>query len=153
MAQPSTKLLAIFMAVAASGSAPPSKVLRPSASNSGLHFAIASAGPEANTPAVPAVTSSGRPIIGAATSAWPLSACALLDLADDRNAVGAGADMDAALGQRVEQPLPEHDVLQRGVVGQHGVDDVAVARGIGDGGRRALRPASASGFALSGVRL
>ena len=80
MAQPSTKLLAIFMAVAASGSAPPSKVLRPSASNSGLHLAIAAAGPEANTPAVPAVTSSGRPIIGAATSAWPLSACAPLIL-------------------------------------------------------------------------
>ncbi len=105
MAQPSTKLLAIFMAVAASGSSPPSKVLRPSASNSGLHLAIAAAGPEANTPAVPAVTSSGRPIIGAAIRCWPLFGVGLLDLADHRDAVGAGADMDAALRQRIEQPF------------------------------------------------
>ena len=50
------------------------------ASNSGLHFASASAGPEANTPAVPEETSSGRPIIGAATSNCPLSAWACLIL-------------------------------------------------------------------------
>ena len=80
MAQPSTKLLAIFMAVAASGSAPPSKVRRAIASNNGLHFASASAAPEANTPAVPEETSSGRPIIGAATSVWPFSAWAALSL-------------------------------------------------------------------------
>ena len=72
MAQPSTKLLAIFMAVAASGSSPASKVRRPIASNRGLHFAIASAGPEATTPAVPEATSSGRPSIGAPTSIWPV---------------------------------------------------------------------------------
>ena len=41
------------------------------ASNSGLHLAIASGGPDANTPAVPAATSSGRPSIGAATRTWP----------------------------------------------------------------------------------
>ena len=55
-------------------------------------------------------------------------------------------------GSACSSPLPEHDILQRGVVGQHGVDDVAVARGVGD---RAddLGARSASGFAFSGVRL
>ena len=50
------------------------------ASNKGLHLASASAGPEAKTPAVPEETSSGRPIIGAATNVWPFSAWAALIL-------------------------------------------------------------------------
>ena len=74
MAQPSTKLLVILMAVAASGSSPASKVRRPIASNRGLHFAIATAEPDATMPAVPEVTSSGRPSIGAQMRCWPFSA-------------------------------------------------------------------------------
>ena len=57
------------------------------------------------------------------------------------------------LGSASSKPLPEHDVFQRGVVGQHGEDDVAVARGVGDRRPTILAPASASGFAFSGVRL
>ena len=124
------------------------------ASNSGLHFAIASAGPEANTPAVPEETSSGRPIIGAATSMLALLGVRGLDLADDRNAVGAGADVDAALRQRREQAaVLEHDVFQRGVVGQHGVDGVAVARGVGDRSRRSSRRHRPAASPSRGVRL
>ena len=101
MAQPSTKLLAIFMAVAASGSAPPSKVRRPMRLEQRLALAPSRRrARRRTTPAVPEETSSGRPIIGAATSIWPLLGVRRLDLADDRDAVGAGADVDAALGQR-----------------------------------------------------
>ena len=125
MAQPSTKLLAIFMAVAASGSAPASKVRRPIASNSGLHFAIASGGPDANTPAVPAATSSGRPIIGAATRIWPFSAWAALILRITGMPWVPAQMWMPPFGSDRGRPPPGTRRPPSGVVGQHGVDDIA----------------------------
>src|SRR3978361_1646981 len=93
MAQPSTKLLAIFMAVAASGSSPPSKMRRAIASNNGLALTTRAAGAGGDK--------LGPPHHGRGDEELAFVRMCLLDLADHRNAVCAGADMDAAFGQGI----------------------------------------------------
>src|SRR6185295_3907685 len=62
----------------------------------------------------------------------------------------AGADVYAALRKRREQAaVLEYDVFEGGVVGQHGVDNVAVARSVGNR-RQDLRARIGERFRLLG---
>ena len=58
----------------------------------------------------------------------------LHELGDQRNAVRAHGEMNAALGQRAgDAAVTVNDVRQRLVILHHGDDDVAEPGGVGDG--------------------
>ena len=125
MAQPNTKLLVSLIALAASGLNPASNVPLPMASNRGLHFATASAGPAGTIPSWPVAASPAGP----GRERLPDLVRLLMDFVehmDNLDAMGAHDEMNRTSIQRVSYTsVADGDAFQNFVACEHRYDDVA----------------------------